>query len=66
VSHHGLIRDDEGRITVRATTMDLEVIRDLMQRSVVLAALDLAESLEVRERRAGLGALDRALEAFRG
>lgn len=66
VSRHGLIRDNEGRVTLRATSMDPEVIRDLAQRSVVLAALDLAESLDVRERRAGLDALDRALESFRG
>lgn len=66
VSRHGLIRDDEGRVTLRATSMDLEVIRGLVQRSVVFAALDLAESLDVRERRAGLDALDRALESFRG
>jgi hypothetical protein len=66
VSRHGLIRDDEGRVTLRATSMGLEVIRDLVQRSVVLAALDLAESLDVRERRAGLDALDLALESFRG
>jgi len=66
VSRHGLIRDDQGRVTLRATTMDLDVVRDLAKRSAVLAALDLAESLEIRERRAGLDALDRALEAFRG
>lgn len=66
VSRHGLIRDDEGRVALRATSMDLEVIRDLAQRSVALAALDLAESLDVRERRAGLDSLDRALESFRG
>jgi hypothetical protein len=66
VSRHGLIRDDEGRVTLRATGMDLAVVRDLAQRSVVLAALDLAESLDVRERRAGLDALVHALEAFRG
>lgn len=66
VSRHGLIRDNGGRVTLRATSMDPEVIRDLVQRSVVLAALDLAESLDVRERRAGLDALDRALESFRG
>jgi hypothetical protein len=46
--------------------MDLEIICDLAQRSVVLAAIDLAESLDLRERRAGLDALDRALESFRG
>lgn len=66
VSRHGLIRDDEGRVTLRATTMDLDVVRDLAKRSSVLTAIDLAESLEVRERRAGLDGLDRALEAFRG
>lgn len=66
VSRHGLIRDDEGRVTLRATGMDLVVVRDLVQRNIVLAALDLAESLDVRERRAGLDALDRSLEALRG
>jgi hypothetical protein len=66
VSRHGMIRDDDGRVTLRATTMDLAVVRDLAQRSTVLAALDLAESLDVRERRAGLDALDRTLEQFRG
>lgn len=65
VMRHGLIRDDEGRVTLRATTMDLDVVRDLAGRGEVLAALDLAESLDVRERRAGLVALDRALEDFR-
>lgn len=38
----------------------------MSKRGVVLTALDLAESLNVRERRAGLNALDAALEAFRG
>lgn len=66
VSRHGLIRDDEGRVTLRGTGMDLAVVRDLAQRSVVLAALDLAESLDIRERRAGPDALDLALETFRG
>lgn len=66
VSRHGLIRDDEGRVALRATSMDLDVVRDLSKGSVVLAALDMAESLDIRERRAGLEALDRALEVFRG
>ncbi|GAB3866637.1 hypothetical protein GCM10028801_39200 [Nocardioides maradonensis] len=66
VSRHGLIRDDEGRVTLRATTTSLDLVRDLAGRGVVLAALDLAESLDVRERRAGLEALDQALEDFRG
>lgn len=66
VSRHGLTRDEEGRVALRATTVDLGLVRDLSGRGVVLAALDLAESLNVRERRAGLDALDQALEAFRG
>jgi hypothetical protein len=66
VSRHGLIRDEEGRVTLRATTMDLDVVRDLCDRDVVTTALNLAESLDVRQRRAGLDGLDRALEVLRG
>ncbi len=60
-SGHGLIRDEDGRVTLRAMSMDLDVVRDLSKRAIVLAALDLAESLDVRERRAGLDALGGAL-----
>lgn len=66
VHNHGLVQDDEGRVTLRATSMDLEVVKDLANRNIVLAALDLAESLDDRERRAGLTALDQALKEFRG
>ena len=65
VSRHGLIRDDAGSVTLRATSMDLDVVRNLAGAGDVLAALDLAESLDVRERRAGTKALDRALWEFR-
>jgi len=65
VSRHGLIPDDAGAVTLRATSMDLEVVRDMSKRGVVLAALDLAESLDVRERRAGLNAHDAALGSLR-
>lgn len=65
-SRHGLIRDDTGSVTLRATSMDLEVVRDLVNAGDVLAALDLAESLDVRERRAGMDALNRVLGKFRG
>lgn len=64
VARHGLIRDDDGRITLRSTTTDLGIVADLAERDSVLAALDLAQSLDVRERRAGLDALDRALGRF--
>ncbi|MEU0267490.1 hypothetical protein [Nocardioides sp. NPDC006303] len=66
VSRHGLIRDEDGRVTLRATTMSLDMVRDLSGRGILLAAMDLAESLDVRERRAGLDTLDRALEDFHG
>jgi len=66
VARHGLVRDDEGRWTLRATSMDLGVVADLAGRSPALAALDLASSLDVRERRAGREALDRLLEGFHG
>ena len=66
VLRHGMTRDESGRVTPRASTVDLSLIRDLAGRGVVLAALDLAESLDVRERRAGLHALERVLDDFRG
>lgn len=66
VQTHGLIRDDDGRVVLRATTMNLGIVRDLANRALVLAGLDLAESLDPRESRAGLEALDQALEDFRG
>ncbi|MFI8525609.1 helix-turn-helix domain-containing protein [Promicromonospora sukumoe] len=62
VRRHGLSRDEEGQVTLRATSMDIAVVQDLADAAVVVAALDLAESLDSRERTAGLVALDRALE----
>lgn len=62
VGRHGLVRAEEGQVTLRATSMDVAVVRALADTAVVLAALDLAESLDSRERTAGLAALDRALE----
>jgi hypothetical protein len=66
VSRHGLIRDDTGSVTLRSTSVDLDVVRDVVSAGDVLAALDLAESLDVRERRAGIEELSRALGEFRG
>lgn len=63
---HGLIRDAGGEVTLRATRFDLDIVRQLVTRSPVLAALDLAESLDVREQRAGLDALDAALRELHG
>lgn len=66
VARHGLIRDDAGRFTLRATGMDLSVVTELARSSMVLAALDLSESLDIRERSTGLAGLDEALKRFRG
>lgn len=61
VTRHALVETPDGQYILRATTMDLSVVRALADSSLVLAALDLAESLDVRERRAGLDALSIAL-----
>ena len=58
---HGLMQDDAGRFTLRATSMDLAVVRCLAEEGVVLAALDLAGSPDSRERAVGQAALDSAL-----
>jgi len=56
----------EGQIILRVTTFDLEIVRLLATKDHVLAALDLAGSLDARERDAGLLALDSALARLRG
>ena len=65
VARHGLVRDEAGPFTLRVTGMPLDVVAELAGAGPVLAALDLAESLDVRERRAGLDALTSALDRFR-
>src|SRR5262249_7609553 len=65
VARHGLTPDDNGRFTLRSTRMDITVVAELAGTGPVLAALDLAESLDVRERRVGLDALSDALRRFR-
>lgn len=66
VARHGLTRDDDGRFTLRATTMDIDLVAELAGAETVLAALDLAESLDARERQVGLDALDAALARLHG
>ncbi len=66
VETYGLIRDEDGRVTLRSTDFDLERIRELANKADGVAGLDAAESLEPRERAAGLAALARALDRFRG
>jgi hypothetical protein len=62
----GLAPDTNGRITVRATPFSIDTITHIADADTVLAALDLAGSLDVRERTAGLDALTDALEKLRG
>ncbi|GAA4847145.1 hypothetical protein GCM10023221_27330 [Luteimicrobium xylanilyticum] len=65
VTKFALTPDITGRITLRCTTFPITTVRDLADTGVALAALDLAESLDVRERRAGLDGLTAALERLR-
>ncbi|MFD6142386.1 hypothetical protein [Promicromonospora sp. NPDC060271] len=60
-ARHGLVREAGGRFVLRATSMDLSVVRELAETATVLAALDLAESLDSRERKVGRATIDRAL-----
>lgn len=62
VARHALIEDADGHYTLRATTMDLATVRAVAENAPVLAALDLAESLDIRERQAGLNFLDDRLK----
>lgn len=66
VARHALIEAADGQYTIRATTMDLAIVRAIADSGSVLAALDLAESLDVREGQAALDFLDAALRRLRG
>lgn len=66
VDAYALTVASDGAFVLRATTMSLHVVAELAERGTVLAALDLAESLDVRERSAGVDALTEAVESFRG
>lgn len=63
---YGLVLDNSGAFTLRATSMVMDVVRELIEDGDVVAALDLAESPDVRERSAGMKALGDAVKAFRG
>lgn len=64
VRDHALRRDVDGTVALRSTTMDLDVVRRLAT-TPVLAALDLAPSLDPREREVSLAVLHDALEGLR-
>lgn len=63
---YALVEDAAGSITLRATTMSIDVVTGFATGGTVLAGLDLAESADVRERSAGVHALEQALSDFRG
>jgi len=66
VTEHGLREDAaHGQVVLRATSISADVVRALASRGP-LAALDLATSLDPRERRAGLTALQDSVDRFRG
>jgi hypothetical protein len=65
VAEHGLVDDlGRGQVTLRATAEDLGLVRDLAGRGV-LGALDLAVSVDPRERRAATDALQGVLDRYR-
>ncbi len=63
---HVLSTDGAGDLDVvlRGTSFDLDVVRRIAEADEVLAALDLATSLDVRERSAGVAVLTDRLERF--
>lgn len=65
VAAHGLVDDlGQGQVTLRATGERPDLVRDLAGRGV-LGALDLATSLDPRERRAATDALRGVLDRYR-
>jgi len=65
VRRHGLRRDDGGRVTLRATLASMAIVESVADAGPVLAALDLAESLDARQREVGLEVLTAALARIR-
>ena len=61
-----LVCDDAGAVILRATTIDLTIVRSLADQALVVAGLDAAVSADAREQRAGIDALTDALEMFHG
>lgn len=67
VNRYHLEADPAGGVVLRATSMPTSVVTELATgRRHVLAALDLAGSIDARERSAGLHLLDRAVKSLSG
>lgn len=56
--------DGDADVILRTTSFDLDVVRSIAAADQVLAALDLATSVDTRERSAGLRVLAERLEQF--
>ncbi len=66
VADLGLLEGPSGPITLRATDIDIAIVRELAgSGSAVLAALDAAASLDLHERGAGRDVLATALAEYR-
>lgn len=65
IASFGLGADPGGNLTLRVTAFDIDTVRDIATRGVVLTALDAATSRDPRERGVGEQALTAALERFR-
>lgn len=61
----GLLKDPDGKVVVRATGFDFDVVTDLASRSTALAALDAGASVDPRVRGAGERALAEILDRYR-
>lgn len=62
----GLVDDPNGKITLRATSFDIRIVRDLARSTTaVLAAIDAVTSLDPRERGVGERVLSEALARYR-
>jgi len=65
VERFALKEDPTGDVVLRVVDFDWRTVRSVAAGSVVVAALDLAGSADVRERSMGLGELGRVLEGVR-
>jgi hypothetical protein len=63
--HYRLESNWDGSITLRSTSFDIAEVRRIADEGHILAAIDLASSLDARERSAGLTILDDALDGLR-
>ncbi len=63
LGRYRLEKDWDGQITLRVTTFDIHIVDQLAKAGPALAALDLADSMDSRERATGIDLLDRTIGA---